>query len=235
MKTLQIISLVLVCFVLNVNAQDNPFVVDVSPRITNGDTQISFVAFIPDANINVIEKRWMKYVAMNSRGAATFANGIHRQTNALNANVSDKPFDVSSKIVEISKGVKLSVWMDQDGTPFRGDGTRNNGDLAVQNYLRDFAVKEYKEVLNDQLIAARKKQKELEVKFAKHSKHDVQYAGNESDSNSGDVKKNKQSKKQKPSQREADKNHEQLALERIEIDAQKKIVEDTKVRLTEVR
>jgi len=235
MKTIQIISLVLVCFVSSVFAQDNPFVVDVAPRVTNGDTQISFVAFIPNAEINVIEKRWMKYVGMNSRGAATFANGIHLQTNAVNANVSDKPFDVSSKIVEINNGVKLSVWMDQDGTPFRGDGTRNNGDLAVQNYVRDFAVKEYKEVLNNQLIAARKKQKELEVKFSKHSKHDIQYASNESESDSGNVKKNKQSKKHKPSQKEADTNHEQLALERVEIDTQRKIVEDTKVRLTEVR
>jgi hypothetical protein len=172
---------------------------------------------------------------MNSRGVATFANGIHLQTNAVNANVSDKPFDVNSKLEEIKNGVQISVWMNQDGKYFRGDGTRNNGDLAVKNYLRDFAVKEYKDVLNHQLLAGEQKQKELEVEYASLKKHNQEYMNKDAESNSGDLKKGKQNKKHKSSDRDADRNHELLALKMIEIDTQKKIVQDSKVRLTEVR
>jgi len=247
MKVLQIICFLSVVFVSNVLSQDNPFVVDVAPRITNGDTQISFVALIPDANLSSTEAKWLKYIAKGSRGKATFINGIYLQTGALNPEVSLKPFDVNSKLTNKNSGVQLSVWIDQNGMPFRGDGTKNNGDLAVQNYVREFAVKEYRAILNNQLIEAQKNLRILESDYAQLRKNNLSktnklqvvdsnaYATTDSKLDTRNSKKGKHNKKGVLAEGDTDRMQEQLAYKSVEIESQKKTISDTKVKLVEIR
>ena len=125
-------------------------------------TQTSFQVIIPQTTFKDVEKDWQKYVSTGSKGKATAVNGENFQPAAVNANVSPAPFNVYSKLLETTEGVRLTVWLTENDTVFISKEVSSDKDLAAQKYVRDFAVLEYQNAVKKELEAEQEKQKGFE-------------------------------------------------------------------------
>jgi predicted nucleic acid-binding Zn-ribbon protein len=74
------------------------------------------------------------------------------------------PFNIYATIIEAIDGVQLSVWV-ADGEVFVSTATAQDKSVAVQKYLHDFWVQEYKNAIKSQLTLEQKKQKDLEKMY----------------------------------------------------------------------
>lgn len=152
-------------FSITAFAQKN-ITVDEAPRPMSKDTQFSYLVEIPQAKVKQVEKDWLKYISIKSKGKATVVNGENLQTEAVYKNISPNPFNVYSKLVETTDGVNLTVWLTDNNAAFISKTPNSIEDLAVQKYVRDFAVQEYKLAVQDELETERKKLNEMEKQQA---------------------------------------------------------------------
>lgn len=150
-------------------------VVDEAPRAMSRDTQFSYLVDIPQATLKVTEKNWLNYVSADSKGSATFVNGEHLQTEVNNKNISFQPVNIYSKLVETTEGVRLTVWITEKNFSFLVNNPNSVEDLAIQKFVRDFAVKEYREAVQEELKTEQNKQKEME-KNATYSTKEVEHS-----------------------------------------------------------
>lgn len=175
-KFKQILLTALTVISVSISAQV-PIDVDVtSRRIDNGQLylidqlsvkdQLSFSVVIPQTNLNDVEKDWLKYVGKKSRGKSVVQDGAHLQYGATNKNISSERFEVYSKLLEASDGVHLTVWLMQNNTVFVSENPGSGLDLAVQKYVRDFAILEYRNAVQLELKTEERKLKGLEQEYA---------------------------------------------------------------------
>ncbi len=146
-------------------------------------TQTGFQVEIPQITMIEAEKQWLKYVSTGSKGKATVLNGENTQTGVVNPNVSPNPFIVYSKLLETTEGVRLTTWFTENDTVFISKQLNNDQDLAVQKYIRDFAVAAYQDAVKDELKAEQDKQKALEKELNSLIKEEEKAAKKISESN----------------------------------------------------
>lgn len=153
----QILPIVL--FSISITAfSQNPIVVTVSPAPVSMDTLRSFVVVIPQTILKDVEKDWLKYLRRGSKGKATEANGVNLQTGAVNKNISAEPFNVYSRLISTTGGVRLNVWLGEISI----SKVPNSGQhLAVQKYVYDFVVQQYRHAVEAELKTERAKQQKL--------------------------------------------------------------------------
>ena len=161
----KIITAAFVVFSISTFAQKS-IAVNTAPRAMSKDTQFSYLVEIPEAKIKEVEKDWLKYISAGSKGKATVVNGENLQTDAIYKNISPNPFNVYSKLVETIEGVNLTVWITDNNSAFISKTPNSIEDLAVQKYVRDFAVKEYQTIVQEELKMEQDKQKKLERELA---------------------------------------------------------------------
>lgn len=137
----------------------NPIVVNVSPAPISMDTLSSFAVIIPQTDLKEVKSAWLKYLSYGSKGKATELNGELLKTGAVNKNISDVPFNVYSKLMETSGGVRLLVWLDERSISKQPEQAQH---LAVQKYVYDFAVQQYRTAVQKELKTELAKQKKLE-------------------------------------------------------------------------
>jgi hypothetical protein len=152
-------------FSITAFAQKN-ITVDEAPRPMSKDTQFSYLVEIPQAKVKQVEKDWLKYISIKSKGKATVVNGENLQTEAVYKNISPNPFNVYSKLVETTDGVNLTVWLTDNNAAFISKTPNSIEDLAVQKYVRDFAVQEYKLAVEEELKMERNKLNDIEKQQA---------------------------------------------------------------------
>ncbi len=140
--------------------------VDAIPQTLINDTNVSFLVVIPQASYQDVEKNWLKYVAEGSKGRADEADGIYHQSGAFNGNLSAYPFNVHSKLMESSEGVRLTAWFTQNNAAFISHDSTSDSHLAVKKYLRDFAVQEYREAVKCELKGEQDKLDEMDKELA---------------------------------------------------------------------
>lgn len=157
----KIIAPVFVCFCLFGFAQ-KPIVIDHAVRLMSKDTQPSYQFEISQTTLKDVEKDWLKYLNTGSKGKASSVNGENLQPAAVNSNISTKPFNVYSKVLETSEGIRITAWFTENDTVFFSKTLNAEQDLAIQKYLRDFAVAEYKAAVSAELKAEQDKLKALE-------------------------------------------------------------------------
>jgi hypothetical protein len=79
-------------------------------------------------------------------------------------NISTTPLTVYARFVESTSGVQLSSWFAQ-GDSFIATAVSADKSIAVQKYLHDFGVMEYKDAVSNELAEEQKKLKELEKTY----------------------------------------------------------------------
>jgi len=157
-----LLTLSLFAWSFSLTAQ-NPIVVNVSPAPVSMDTQHSFVVIIPQTELKEVKKEWLQYLSKGSKGSASETNGENLQTGVVNGNVSAAPFNVFSRLIETNEGVRLNAWLDERSIT----RTPNSGiHLAMQKYVYDFAVQQYKDALQKDLKEAESKLQLLERQLA---------------------------------------------------------------------
>lgn len=129
--------------------------------------QVSFATVIPQTNLKEAEKNWLKYLSNGSKGKAVVVNGDNLQTGAVNKNISANPFDVYSKLRETTEGVLLTVWFPENSPVFTTKQQNTGVNQAMEKYIHDFGVQEYKRVVQRELKAEQEKQKNLESELAR--------------------------------------------------------------------
>lgn len=159
-KTILFITLVSLSFK---GFAQNPIVVNVAPAPVSMDTQRSFVVVIPQTSLKDVKSDWLKYLGRESKGKATEINGELLQPAAVNKNISATPFNVYSKLMETNGGVRLLVWLDERSVSKEPIQAQH---LAVQKYVYDFAVQQYREAVKKELKTELDKQRKLESELA---------------------------------------------------------------------
>ncbi|MFM2307092.1 MAG: hypothetical protein RLZZ367_1761 [Bacteroidota bacterium] len=146
---------------VSVFAQTNITITEAPAPMSKG-TQPSFYVEIPGATSKQVEKSWTSYAGKGSKGKSSNTNGEYLQTGAVNANVSPKPFNVYVKLLETTGNVRLTVWLTPNDTLFFSKANDSLQYMAIEKYIRDFAVGEYANTVKGELKAEEDKQKALD-------------------------------------------------------------------------
>jgi len=177
-------------FVSVIATAQKPIVVTEDTFAMSKGVQPGFQVEIPQVTLIEVEKHWLKYVSNGSKGKSLNLNGENLQTGAVNANISAKPFNVYSKLLETIEAVRITAWFTENDTVFLSKQLNNDQDLAVQKYMRDFAVAEYQAVVKDELKAEESKLKALDKDLNGLIKEEEKSAKKVSESNRAIQKSN---------------------------------------------
>lgn len=121
----------------------------------------SFKMQINQMHLGDMQKDWISYLKTGSKNKPETANGEISMRGAVNANISPAPFNIYSVLIETPSGVVLTAWFTENDSVFISKDA-NDRDLAVQKYLYDFAVTQYREAYKKELKAENEKLKKLQ-------------------------------------------------------------------------
>ncbi|MBS1684677.1 MAG: hypothetical protein JSS76_07985 [Bacteroidetes bacterium] len=127
----------------------------------SGGNKSSYVLTIPEANIKDINSDWQKMIKKDAKGKIEDNKSEVKASLVTLKNVSGVPLMIYSRTMEAQGGIQLSVWL-MEGDSFISTGYSADKSTAVQKYLHDFGVQEYKAVAKKQLEDQQNKQKQLE-------------------------------------------------------------------------
>lgn len=125
-----------------------------------------FITVVPKAVLKDIEKDWAKYLAEGGKAKPVAVNGEINMVGALVKNISPKPLNIYSKLLETLDGVKLSAWFTENDSVFISKDSIGEQRLAVQKYLRDFVIRELKQTATAELNNEKDKQFSLEKELS---------------------------------------------------------------------
>jgi hypothetical protein len=108
-------------------------------------TQQAFVVDIPQGDLTQVEQAWLIYIGKKKKGRGKEAPGEHFQSRVFNKRISAYPFNLFSKLSLTASGVQLTVWFTQSDEPFISFDPNNGQNQAVQKYVHDFAVQQYRQ------------------------------------------------------------------------------------------
>lgn len=138
---------------------------EVTVRETNkdysGGNKNAYEVTIPEAAIKDINSDWQKWVKKDAKGKIEDNKAEVKSNLVTVKSISAVPLTLYSRTLDAKEGVQLSVWF-LEGDSFISTGYSADKSTAVQKYLHDFGVQEYKAVAKKQLEAQQDKQKQLE-------------------------------------------------------------------------
>jgi hypothetical protein len=138
-------------------------VFDEAPRPFTLGTQNSFQFDLKSLKAKDVEKDWMNYLKIGSKSKAQSLNGEIIILGAVNTNISLYPFNVYSKILETTEGVRMTAWFALNDSTYIANDSTSDKNLAAQKYLRDFAITQIKKVAQVEVDAEKAKLKVLET------------------------------------------------------------------------
>ena len=156
-KIMTIAAIVIPSFLF---AQKDILTSEVDKEMSQG-VKNSYVTLIPQAKGKDVTSDWKKYIKKDSKGKVDDNNGEIFIIGGTIKNVSNQPLNIYARVLETTEGVQLTVWISEGGV-FLSTVANPDKSVAIQKFLHDFGVKQYKDAVKDQLEAEQKKQKELE-------------------------------------------------------------------------
>ncbi len=124
--------------------------------------QPSFQLLIPQAKLKDVERDWTRYLKTKAKGKPEEVAGEIAMYGAVKKNVAPDGFNVFSKLLETTEGVMLTAWFMRSDSAFMSKEKDSNQALAVELYLQNFAVPEYKAIVKDELKSENKKLEDLQ-------------------------------------------------------------------------
>ena len=134
--------------------------------------QHTFSVDIPQTTIKDVKNDWQKHVASGNKGKASFVNEEYIQTGVVNKNISPDPFTMYSKLMETPVGVRLTARLELNYLASSSGVANSNQDLAVQKFLQDFAIDQYRTAVKKELNIEQKKLASLEKDLSKGIKEE---------------------------------------------------------------
>jgi hypothetical protein len=108
-------------------------------------TQQAYVVMIPKGDLTQVEEAWLNYIGYKKKHKGKVAAGEHFQSRSFNKSISAYPFNIYSKLSSTASGVQLTAWFTQSNEPFISSDPNNGQNHAVQKYVHDFAVQQYRQ------------------------------------------------------------------------------------------
>jgi hypothetical protein len=139
--------------------------------------QNCYVMLIPQAAAKDVTDDWKIYIRKDTKAKPADNSGETSIMGAFCKNISPNPINIYATFLETSDGVQISVWVN-DGATFVSTQANSDRSVAVQNYLHNFGVQEYKDVVKYQLDQEQKKQKDMEKVFDGFVKDQKRSEGN---------------------------------------------------------
>ena len=136
------------------------------------DSQGFVSVTIPQSEQRQVQKDWIEYAARGSKGKSTVINGDNVQYAAVNKNISPSQFDISCRLLGTNDGVRVTVWLTENNTLLVSREQSNDRTIALQKYVHDFAVVEYRQAVMNELKTEQAKQNVMENELTKQIKDD---------------------------------------------------------------
>ena len=157
-------------------AQKDISITETTKNMSAGN-QNCYVFLIPQAALKDVQSDWKKYIKKDSKAKPEDNNGETKILGAVSKNISPLPINIYATFLETSDGIQVSAWF-ADGTNFISTQANSDRSVGVQNYLHNFAIQEYKDVVKYQLDQEQKKQKDLEKVYDGFVKDQKRSEGN---------------------------------------------------------
>jgi hypothetical protein len=127
-------------------------------------TQPAFVVTIPQVDLKNIESNFKKYIKKGTKGKVEEISSEIILFGATNSKISPLVFDMYARITQSSNGVVVSAWL-SEGEGFVSSQTAPSKAVAFKQYLRSFAVDEYKDAVKEEVKEEEKKLKDEQKKL----------------------------------------------------------------------
>lgn len=145
-------------------------------EVTNENTTISkgnqpvYVVNIPEANPESVKKDWMKLIRQNTKSKVMESGAEISIKGTTISEIYDKPINLYSAIISQDSSIKLVSAFEIDSVFF--EFRENNKTLQMENthnaikeFLKGFAIDQYKLAVQDQLDNEEKKLSNLNKEF----------------------------------------------------------------------
>jgi hypothetical protein len=135
--------------------------------MTEADKEMSmgnkhcYIMTIPQTKGKDVTEAWKKYIKKDAKGKLEEANGEMKMIGAMYKNISSLPFNAFAKVLETPEGTQLTGWF-SEGEIFISTATAADKSTAVQKYMHDFGVQEYKASVAKELEKENNKLKDLQ-------------------------------------------------------------------------
>ena len=128
--------------------------------------QPAFIVEIPQASAENVEKSWMKLIRQNTKSKVSTENNEITILNTQIDAIYDKPINIYSAVYQVDSAVKIVSLFEIDSSFFSFDGDKEDMTYeriyrGIEHFLHDFAVTEYREVVEEELKAENKELKNL--------------------------------------------------------------------------
>jgi len=127
-------------------------------------TQPAFVVTIPQVELKDVESNFKKYIKKGTKGKVEEISSEIILFGATNNKISPLVFDMYTRITQSSNGVVISTWL-SEGEGFVSSQTAPSKAVAFKQYIRAFAVDEYKEAVKEEVKEEEKKLKDEQKKL----------------------------------------------------------------------
>lgn len=135
-----------------------------------GSTYPGIIATIPEVAYEVVQKNWIKAIESGTRSKAVYDNGKWTLFGANISSISPTPMNVYSKLENQDSLVRLLVAMELKKDDFIQTGTHEPELASAREFVKQFAKKQYLELVAGQLKAEEKKLKEVERESSSYKK-----------------------------------------------------------------
>ena len=200
-------------------------------KTMSGGSQSCYVMLIPQAGAKDVIDDWKKYIRKDSKSKPAEVGGEVSILGGFCKNISPNPINIYATFLESKDGVQISVWVN-DGEAFISSKTSSDRSVAVHNYLHNFGIQEYKDVVKYELELEQKKHKDLEKKYDGYVKDQKR-----AESNIASHKKDIEKLQGKITEEEQNiqKAQANQATARTEADTQKGKVQEVNDKLTQIK
>jgi len=160
MKKIYFLILALVSF--NVLFSQEDIRVHIKDKKFYDNEAIAFVVEIPQAEYKTVIKSWSKYLKDSPKEKVIVENGEVSIKNKFIPKIANDSIDIISYIKEYDGHIVLAVAFKLKGK-YISDASDEEVYYPTKNYVRRFAVEQYKKVVKDELKAEKAKYTKLET------------------------------------------------------------------------
>lgn len=151
-------------FVLNFGFSQETIKVKIKEKKFYDNNAIAFVVEIPQAEYKPIVKAWVKYLKSSLKEKIIIENGEVSITSKFIPKIANDSLDIISYIKEYDGHIILAASFKLRGK-YISENSEEDVFYPTKNYVRNFAVEQYRKVVKDELRIERNKFSKLEADY----------------------------------------------------------------------
>ena len=147
------------------SAQENLQVTE-KEKIFSKGTKNCFSIDIPQVKIKYVASAWKKYQREKNKGNYDEVKGEYILSKTIVPEISADSIIIYSILTSYPTDVNLSAFVTADDEVFFSTSLNSSISTRINTFIRNFAVNEYRNAVNDELIAEQKKLARIEEEIS---------------------------------------------------------------------